>query len=171
MSKTASSEITIREARLEDSGAIATILHELGWFEHINHESVALTQAQVTDRIKQCHTEKQHTLLVAEHGQRGVVGYVAVHWFVSLLRGNEGYVSELFLHPTETGHGIGGRLLDSVNEYALKRGCTRLMLMNRRIRESYRRGFYTKHGWQESQDGAFFTLTLSRKSEPAQMAG
>lgn len=166
MTKLLSSEIDIREARLEDSHAIAMILHELGWFEAISREPLAQTQSRVAERIRQAAAD-ENTLLVAEHEQRGVVGYVAVHWFVSLLRGNEGYISELFLRPGETGHGIGGRLLEGVRDQALKRGSVRLMLMNRRTRESYQRGFYVKHGWEESQDGAFFTLSLAETSKSA----
>jgi hypothetical protein len=30
------------------------------------------------------------------------------------------------------------------------------MLLNRRVRESYRRGFYARHGWDEREDMAVF---------------
>lgn len=168
----AQEEITIREACLEDSNAIATILRISGWSEQMQGEDPVRTQAQVTERIAQCHNESNHTILVAErrqapaHGDLSpgpgqVVGYVAVHWFPHLLRGNDGYVSELFLLPTETGHGIGTLLLDRVYAIARERGCTQLILMNRRIRESYRRSFYVKRGWEEQADAAFFSLVLS----------
>ncbi len=163
-------EFTVREARLEDSAAIAAIIRELGWSEQIQNETFMQTQTHVTERIAQCQREDNHTLLVAERrsstpgsstaiGQ--VVGYVAVHWFPHLLRGNDGYVSELFVHPCATGLGVGTLLLDRVNEYAHQRECTQLILMNRRIRESYRRSFYAKRGWEEQGDAAFFSLILS----------
>src|SRR5690242_16172579 len=137
-------EITIREACLEDSAAIASILRTVGWSEQIENETPAQTQAHVVERIAQCEREKNHTILVAERregapggdarGAAEVVGYVAVHWFPHLLRGNDGYVSELFVLPTVTGQGIGTLLLDRVYEYAQERDCTQLILMNRRIR-------------------------------------
>jgi GNAT superfamily N-acetyltransferase len=135
-------------------------------------------QAYVADRIEYCLGEENHTILVAERRpdcaeeegaplhpsaptQAIVIGYVAVHWFFHLLRGSDGYVSELFLRPDETGHGVGSRLLDAVYTYAHQRGCIQLILVNRRIRVSYRRYFYAKHGWEEQPEAAFFPLILS----------
>jgi GNAT superfamily N-acetyltransferase len=161
-------EITIREACRDDSQAIASILRALDWSEQIRNELPEQTEAHVAERIEQCLQEHNHTILVAErqpsyssHAVRGtVVGYVAVHWFFHLMRGSDGYISELFLLPDETGHGIGSRLLDMVYQYAHERDCTQLILMNRRIRESYRRHFYAKHGWEEQSDASFFSLIL-----------
>ncbi|GHO95405.1 hypothetical protein KSF_054530 [Reticulibacter mediterranei] len=171
-------EIIIREVRMEDSQAIAEIIRVLDWSEQISNEPVMQTQAQVADRIEHCIREENHTILVAErrpdNSEQGVpssslsasiqgtvIGYVAVHWFFHLLRGSDGYVSELFLRPDETGHGVGSCLLDAVYTSAHQRGCTQLILVNRRIRESYRRHFYTKHGWEEQPESAFFSLVLS----------
>jgi hypothetical protein len=58
------------------------------------------------------------------------------------MAGAEGYVSELF-----------------VREPA--RGCTRLSLINLRQRESYRRQFYVKAGWQERGTAANFIYAPS----------
>jgi GNAT superfamily N-acetyltransferase len=153
-------EITIREATLEDAGAIDTILRAIGWYERINKEAAIHTQAQVMQRLEQCQREGNHTLLVAELADGTIAGYSAVHWFPALARGIDGYVSELFVHPSVSGRGIGTLLLDTIKEHASRRGCARLILMNRRDRESYRRGFYASHGWEELREGAFFTLTL-----------
>ncbi len=167
-------EIPIRNARLEDSVDIAAILRALGWSEHLQKETPAQTQAHVAERLARCQSEGTHTVLVAErrygnnsgneHVKR-VVGYISVHWFPNLMRGYDGYVSELFVSPEETGHGIGSRLLEAVRAHAVERDCTRLLLMNRRIRESYKRHFYEKCGWQELPDAAFFSLTMPVNSE------
>lgn len=154
------STITIREACREDASAIANILRALGWVERIKNEAVATTEEKVAQMLALQAQDRCNTVLVAERTSDGVVGYLAVHWFPNLMRGIDGYISELFVHPAETGKGTGGQLLETVHEYAVKRGCTRLLLMNRRIRESYRRSFYAKHGWEEMHDGAFFSLTL-----------
>jgi GNAT superfamily N-acetyltransferase len=171
-------EIAIREACMEDSGSIAAILHTLGWSEQLKREDPAQIQADIAARIEQCIREQTHTILVAERWcneshrsvgdtsrsdevARQVIGYMSVHWFPNMLMlGYDGYVSELFIHPDETGLGAGSRLLEAVQTYAAERGCTRLLLMNRRIRESYRRHFYAKHGWEELSDAAFFSLKL-----------
>ena len=154
----------IREVRLEDSSAIASIQRALGWSEQIKRESFADTQDRIESYLERCQREKTHTILVAEreqeHNIRQVIGYIAVHWYPHLMRGNDGYVSELFVHPDATGQGIGSMLLDTIKAAALERNCTRLLLMNGRMRESYARQFYAKHGWVELRDAAFFSLTL-----------
>jgi len=157
-------EITIREATPEDARGIDAILRSLGWFERINKETAAYTQAQIMQSLVQCQREGSHTILVAELVDGTVAGYSAIHWFPTFLRGDEGYVSELFVYPSLSDRGIGSLLLDTVKEHALKRGCIRLILMNRRDRESYRRGFYAAHGWEELREGALFTLTLPRSA-------
>jgi GNAT superfamily N-acetyltransferase len=170
-------EISIREACMEDSSAIATILHALDWSERLKRQELKQTQAQIAACIVQCAQGGAHTILVAEKSYamddqcldvssgadkaaQQVIGYVSVHWYTHLMNGYDGYVSELFIHPQETGHGTGSLLLDAVQSRAIERGCTRLFLINRRIRESYRRGFYTKRGWEELSDAAFFVLRL-----------
>jgi GNAT superfamily N-acetyltransferase len=173
-------KITIREACVEDSSEIAVILHALGWLEQLKIQDPAQTQAQIAARIAQCLHEQTHTILVAEcvraesdqyvgdacssgDDARQVMGYISVHWFPNLMLGYDGYVSELFIHPDLTGQGVGSQLLQQIEAYAVQRGCTRLLLMNRRIRESYRRQFYSKQGWEELSDAAFFSLKLPLK--------
>ncbi len=149
--------ITIREAYQKDAEAIATILYELGLFEHVNNELPAVTEHKIALRLLQGYHDRCNTVLVAEQGNEQTVGYIAAHWFPNLMRGSvDGYVSELFVSPRAAGHGVGSLLLDAIHERAVKRGCTRLLLMNRRDRESYKRGFYSKHGWQEMPEAAYF---------------
>ncbi len=158
-------DVIIRQAHQEDGVAIATIARKVGWFEPISNESRTEAVRQVTERLVQSLREGTHSVLVAEDTQRAIVGYVSVHWFPHLARGIDGYISELFLLPGTTGRGIGGKLLDEVKEQAVKRGCTRLLLLNRRVRESYKRGFYAKHGWEELLDASFFTYGLPLERE------
>lgn len=159
--------ITIREANERDSGAIAAILHALGWSQHIQNEALSQTQSEVTAYLADTvHNNQTHTVLVAEqqaaNGSCEVVGYTSVHWYPHLMRGEkDGYVSELFVHPDARGRGAGTSLLEALEQLARVRGCTRLLLMNRRIRESYARKFYAKRGWEEQGDAAFFSLDLT----------
>ncbi|MBC8524039.1 MAG: GNAT family N-acetyltransferase [Chlorobium phaeobacteroides] len=72
----------------------------------------------------------------------------------------EGYVSELFVAESWRGQGIGKQLLATAEEEAKTRGCSRLMLCNNRDRDSYRRGFYQKLGWEERASIANFIFRL-----------
>ncbi|NJR65920.1 MAG: GNAT family N-acetyltransferase [Leptolyngbyaceae cyanobacterium CRU_2_3] len=79
---------------------------------------------------------------------------------LSFLLAPEGYVSELFVHESVRGQGIGTQLLEAVKAEAESRGCSRLLLVNSRSRDSYKRKFYEKQGWQEREDMANFVYRL-----------
>ena len=161
MNNEAMKNVEIRRATLGDAAVLAELIRELGLFARINDEPAAVTAKRVERHLKLCLVNDSHSVYVAEQ-DGGVVGYVAVHWLPYLiLAGPEGYVSELFIRDSARGQGIGSALLDVVKDEAEERGCSRLMLLNMRNRESYRRGFYKKVGWQEREQVANFVLLLS----------
>ena len=155
----------VRPATPDDVPAIAALLRGLGWFALINDETTAKTETRVKKHLRLCTADDSHSVLVAEDVKGAVMGYVAVHWLPYLmLPGPEGYVSELFVAETARSTGAGTRLLEAVREIAVSRGCSRLMLVNRKTRESYKRGFYRKLGWEEREEFANFVLHLPPKS-------
>jgi GNAT superfamily N-acetyltransferase len=144
---------------------IAAILRGLGWFPYLNAESMAETETRITQHFTMCLSDDSHSVLVAEGAKGAVSGYVAVHWLPYLmLPGPEGYISELFVAESARGAGLGSKLLEVVKDMAIGRGCSRLMLVNRKTRESYQRGFYRKLGWVEREEFANFVLHLPQKS-------
>ncbi|MDY6853431.1 MAG: GNAT family N-acetyltransferase [Thermodesulfobacteriota bacterium] len=154
-------EINVRRAEIEDSRSIADILIELGWFAHIDQGVHLLTPARIKSHLRYCISGQDHSVYVAVNKERDVVGYTSVHWIPCMfLPGPEGYITELFMKEYERGKGIGGSLLAVVEQEAKERGCSRLMLLNGRHRESYKRGFYKKHGWQERDRLATFVYML-----------
>jgi GNAT superfamily N-acetyltransferase len=153
-------DLTIRPAQATDARAIADVLRDVGWFEHIKTELSEATEQRVAEQLALCATDQSHTVLVAQEADGQVAGYVAVHWFPNLMNGGDGYISELFLRGAARGQGIGGELLAAVEQVARRRGFKRLMLFNRKERVSYQRTFYPKHGWEERVDVAFFTRTI-----------
>lgn len=150
----------IRRAEVSDAASIAKVLRDVGWFAHINDEPPQATVRRIAEQLALCADDREHTVLVAEDESDNVLGYVATHWFPNLMRGMDGYVSELFLREATRGQGIGAALLEAVKRAGRERGATRLMLFNRRERASFQRGFYPKHGWTEREDVGFFTLDL-----------
>ena len=157
--------LEIRLATPADVPAIAALLRGLGWFAFINDEATARTETRAKKHLGLCMADDSHTVLVAEDAIGAVLGYAAVHWLPYLmLPGPEGYVSDLFVTEAARGQGLGTRLLEAVRDMAVSRGCSRLMLVNRRTRESYKRGFYRKLGWEERDEFANFVLHLPPKS-------
>jgi GNAT superfamily N-acetyltransferase len=154
-------DIQIRKAQQEDAPALATLLRSIGWSRRMQNEPVETTTQFVRQQLDLCLSSESHTVYVAEEAEAGLIGYVAVHWLPYLfLAGPEGFISDLFVHETGRGQGVGSQLLKVVIEEARNRGCSRLQLINFRTRESYQRSFYSKVGWQERPDGANFVYYL-----------
>jgi N-acetylglutamate synthase-like GNAT family acetyltransferase len=149
----------IRKAEATDVPAIADLLKSLGLFAHLNAEPLTITQDRVLKHFTLCTADDSHLILVAQTPDGEIAGYCAVHWLPYLiLTGPEGYVSELFIKDKFRGQGIGSQLLETIKTEARNRGCSRLMLLNMRTRESYQRQFYSKQGWEERPDAANFVL-------------
>ncbi len=154
-------ETGIRKAAEHDAAAISAILRELGWFEYLSAETTQETEQRVRRHIALFNADDSHSLYVAESSGGEVVGYAAIHWLPYLfLKGPEGYLSELFVRESERGKGIGTRLMEVIKAEARVHGCSRLMLVNSRSRESYRRGFYKELGWEEREGVANFVQRL-----------
>jgi GNAT superfamily N-acetyltransferase len=154
-------DIQIRKATGQDAPVIAELLRTMGLFAHINAETPPATREHVSRHLGLCQADDSHSVYVAQDFNGEIVGYCAVHWLpYLLLPGPEGYVSELFLRESSRGLGIGGQLLETVKAEARERGCSRLMLLNLRDRESYKRGFYRKQGWQERSEAINFLLKI-----------
>ena len=154
--------ILIRRATRDDAPQLAALVRALERFDHLREEPLPEAIARMQDALAGAAEGGQRSIYVAESETGALVGYVAVHWLPYLImRGPEGFVSELFIAPDARGQGIGSRLLAAAVAEARARGCSRLGLLNNRRRESYERGFYTQHGWQERGDMANFVLYLT----------
>lgn len=146
---------------MKDAGGIAEVLKKADKTVYSAPTPYATTQERIATNLKMCNTGKSHTVYVAEKEDGKIVGYVSAHWLPYLfLDGPEGYLSELFVREEHRGDKIGTKLLETVKKEARKRGCSRLLLLNSRKRESYRRSFYKKHGWTEREEAANFVYNL-----------
>ena len=154
-------EVFIRTARLEDAPAMARIIHDLGWWPEITAQTVSQVAAAIQDRLGQCLQSDSQSVFAIDDGAGRLLGYAAVHWrWYMFLDGREGYVSELFVQAEARGQGLGKMLLQAIEAEAIKRNCRRLLLINGRKKESYRRRFYAKHGWREMTGVAAFQRPL-----------
>lgn len=154
-------EVNIRKASTADAAALGEILRSVDWFTNLIEMPDQDLHASITRGLQQCLADDSHLILVAETGLGRILGYVSVHWLPYLfLDGPEGHVSEIFVHKAARGSGIGKKLLQAVKNAAHQRGCSRLMLVNGRTRESYQRDFYKKDGWRERETMANFIYEL-----------
>jgi N-acetylglutamate synthase-like GNAT family acetyltransferase len=154
-------DIQIRKAKTTDVSAISNLLRSLNLFALINNEEGESTRQRVQKHFDSYTLDDNHLILVAQTASGEITGYCAVHWLPYLiLAGPEGYVSELFIKEEFRGQGVGNSLLEAIKIEAQNRGCSRLMLLNIRNRDSYKRQFYSKHGWEERPDAANFVFQL-----------
>ena len=154
-------KICLAEER--DAAQVAELLRAIGWFQHIEAEPPEATAARVQRHLAQCLADDSHTIYVAVAEEGEIVGYAAAHWLPCLfLPGPEGFISELFVREEARGAGVGKALLASVIRDAQERGCCRLQLVNYKSRDSYRRAFYAKNGWEECAEAALFVYDPMR---------
>jgi GNAT superfamily N-acetyltransferase len=154
-------DIMVRRATANDAAGISAVLRELDWFDIFREEEESVTNQRVVECLRLCSADDSHTVYVAEGEDERIMGYSSVHWLpYCLFPGPEGYVSELFIRESDRNQGVGTLLLESIKREAMERGCSRLMLINMRKRESYHREFYVKKGWVEREGAANFILNL-----------
>jgi GNAT superfamily N-acetyltransferase len=135
--------------------------------------SVAQQPSENTARTIRANLERveasgSSTAYVAEVLEGTIIGYAAVHWVPFLfLPGGEAYLTELFVRPSHSGKGVGSNLLETVVTEPQRRSCARVLLLNGRDVESYRRGFYKTRGWIERPGMANFVLPIAEKPNKA----
>ncbi len=153
-------DIAIRKAMPPDAEALALFMKNLGMFPWMNEENPHLSQERVAAQLALCLADTSHTVLVAHRNDK-LIGYAAVHWNPYLvLPAPEGYISELFIDANTRGAGVGSKLLDEIRREAVRRGCSRLSLLNGENRDSYQRRFYQERGFKERTTMVNFVLTL-----------
>jgi GNAT superfamily N-acetyltransferase len=154
-------KIEIRKVSAQDTLQLAELLREIGWFESFKSEPIEVASQRVRRHLEQCLADNSHSILVAKAPDGRIVGYGSVHWLPYLfLQGPEGFVSELFVRESARGQGVGRALLRNIEKEARARGCVRLSLINLRNRESYRRQFYVKTGWEERPEAVSFIYRI-----------
>lgn len=152
----------LRKPTIKDAEQLASLLRDIGWFESFNSGDAEEANRRVRQQLARNLADDSHWLHIAEADDGMILGYLAAHWIPYLfMSGPEGFVSELFVREDARGQGIGRRLLELVQAEARRRGCARLSLINLRHRDSYRRQFYLKAGWQERGDAANFVRPIS----------
>ena len=152
--------IIIRKTLVSDAENIVLLIRSLGWFKALEEEPLEVLTSRLQTKLTE-YEKESHSAYVAVNESGKLAGYTTVQWMPCLfLPGCEGYVSELFLNADFRGQGTGTRLLDAVKQEGRQRGCTRLMLINNKNRESYTRDFYKKNGWTEREQMVNFIFPL-----------
>jgi GNAT superfamily N-acetyltransferase len=132
--------IDIRDARREDTDAIAALLTALGY---------PGTEAFIAAKVVQQTSHPDARLLVAVEDET-VLGFISLHFIPQIaLAGDFCRISYLCVDGNARGKGIGALLERRAEDIARERGCDRIELHCHARRIDAHR-FYLRQGYEES---------------------
>lgn len=136
-------EVTIRNATTADLGGMTTLLGELFTIEadftpDVRRQRQGLASLMAT---------ADATLLVAVEKKK-IVGMCTLQPLISTAEGGTvGMVEDLVVSEKSRGRGIGGKLIDRIEEIAKERQMSRLQLLTD-LDNDQALEFYNKHQWE-----------------------
>lgn len=157
----AMAELVVRAIEKADIPHIVRILEDSQWINDLDkNKAKQISYLEGSFEIYSGNGTSKAYVAVLD-GQ--IVGYVAFHDILYyFLSGPEVYVSELFVLTEYRNKNIGNSLVNKVKEYARSIQAERLMLITGRGRESYKRQFYKKNGWQERESLSNFIFNINK---------
>lgn len=133
----------IRLATDKDLQAAFKLMAELGYSD--------LSLARFAETYHAVREHPAMLLIVAENENEQVIGLASISRRPQLrLTGNLVTIDEFVIAHEARGKGVGRELLKGAIAMARKLGARRLELETNRARESYRREFYVKNGFDEA---------------------
>lgn len=139
--------IEIRSAAVSDAQFLYDLLRELGYDP--------CAESDFRTQLEDFLSTGSPTLVVALIGDE-VVGFATASRKKLLRLGaSASELDELAVSMRHRGRGVGRALLREVEARERASGSVRLILSTRRIRESYKRGFYAKNGFSEAPSALF----------------
>ena len=129
--------VTIRQMRPEDVAAVAHLTTELGY---------PATEEEIRRRYDLIKDRPDGMLLVAQHTGT-VVGWVHVEQLRMLESEPRGEIFGLVVAETARGSGVGRRLIDAAEEWAISQGISVMGLRSNQLRTGAR-GFYEHLGYK-----------------------
>ncbi len=134
--------MTIEKLQKKDLDAAIALVSTL-----VPHELMSEQSYQVYDQIKD---HDSYAILVAKEDDE-VLGTVTAIVCGALTRPFL-VLEDFVVKPGRTGQGIGGKLLDAADRFAVEHGCTYAILVSSGFRKDAHR-FYEKHGFTEDVRG------------------
>lgn len=132
--------VAFRQANVEDAASVAMLLNDLGY---------VLSLAKVRQTLQILLREQAMQVVLAVSPADEVVGLMTLHRFPALrLGGLQVSIEELVVAERHRGCGIGRQLIQHAVAFARRLGAVRLEVCSSLGRESSRRGFYLKNGFQ-----------------------
>lgn len=140
----------IRAARPADAATLADLAVELGY---------PATATEITERLASVANADAAVLVACDAGDRPL-GWGHVELRRTLVEPLSAQVVGLVVADGSRSSGIGRELLDAMEEWALARGCRRMLVGTRVTRERAHR-FYAREGYEVLKTSYFLVKELS----------
>jgi len=132
--------IRLRPAQSDDVENIALMMDYLGY---------PVLPSELKPILSDILSNPAMKLFLAVYTDGKPIGLINLHYLPALrLKGYQVSIEELVVHPDFRGQAVGKRLLDFAREYAEEKEAVRLEVTTSNKRESFRRKFYTKNGFE-----------------------
>ena len=148
-------DVTIRPAHKNDVPRLAELADQLGYPCRV--ESMA-------DRLNQLQDRRDHAILVAESARGEVLGWVHVFVRPLLIAERAAEIGGLVVEAEVRSQGIGERLLEAAEAWAVEAGYARLRVRSNVIRKGAHR-FYHLRAYQVIKTQIVFEKQLLDDAE------
>ena len=143
--------VAVREMRQADAGAVAKLVTQLGY---------PSTEDEIRRRFDLIKDRWDARLLIAQHAGGSIMGWVHVQALYLLESEPRAEIFGLVVAETARGTGVGRRLMEAAEEWALLRGLNVMGLRSNSLRTEAH-GFYEHLGYKVIK-----TQNAFRKSLP-----
>jgi ribosomal protein S18 acetylase RimI-like enzyme len=151
-------KIIIRDATKTDITAISELFDLYRQF-YEQPADICLAKEFITDRF----TSKESVIIVAEHGESGLIGFCQLYPIFCSIQAKPIYsLSDLFVVPLARNSGAGRLLLQAAEARAAADGKVQLELTTAKTNKSAQ-SLYESLGWQ--RDEVYFAYSLQLQKQ------
>ena len=143
--------VAVRQMRPEDASAVATLTTQLGY---------PSTEDEIRRRYDLIKDRWDARLFVAQHAGNVIVGWVHVQATYLLECDARAEIWGLVVAETARGTGVGRRLVEAAEEWALMRGLGVMVLKSNYLRTEAQ-GFYEHLGYKVTKTQNTFRKNLT----------
>lgn len=143
--------VTVRQMRTDDAAAVADLTTQLGY---------AATDDEIRRRYDLIKDRWDARLFVAQHSGKTVVGWIHVQATYLLECDARAEIWGLVVGKNARGTGVGRRLVDAAEEWALMRGLGVIVLRSNHLRVEAQ-GFYEHLGYKVTKTQNAFRKDLT----------
>lgn len=143
--------VAVRQMEPADAAAVADLTTQLGY---------AATEAEIRRRFDLIKDRSDAGLLVAHDAAGAVVGWIHVQALLSLEADTRVEIWGLVVSDRARGTGVGRRLVEAAEEWALARGLTVIALRSNALRIAAQ-GFYEHLGYRVTKTQNAFRKNLT----------